>query len=100
VSVSPARHQPHFERVRVIGETLAGAIDGVNTVFTTANKFDPVTIAAYLNGLRLHRGAGLDFTVAESGGPGSGYDTLMLWVAPISLGAPHTDIPTADYTIA
>src|ERR1700747_3545404 len=37
---------------QVFGETPAGAVDGVNTVFTTAHTFQAASTAVYLNGLR------------------------------------------------
>lgn len=36
----------------IVGEVPSGAIDGVNTVFTTAHNFIPSTLKLYLNGLR------------------------------------------------
>lgn len=38
--------------VPVVGQIPAGAVDGVNTVFTTAQLYRTNTIAVYLNGLR------------------------------------------------
>lgn len=64
---------------------LAGAIDGANVVFTAPHLFvhDGVTDeAVYLRGKRLLHGVGNDYTVSESGGPGSGYDTITLAQAP------------------
>lgn len=101
MAVAGADGQSPIDRPRRIGEQLAGAIDGVNTVFTTAEKFlyEPPFEApqVHLNGLRLNQGPGLDFTVAESGGPGTGHDTIMLAYPPI-LQPPHEDCVTADYT--
>jgi hypothetical protein len=57
---------------------LTGTVDGVNTTFTAPEKFrhDPPNfdIAIYFNGQRVIRGD--DFTVSESGGIGTGYDTV------------------------
>lgn len=36
----------------IVGESLTGTKDGVNTVFTTAAPFNAGTTAVYLNGLR------------------------------------------------
>lgn len=102
MAVSAADGQSPIDRSRRIGELLGGARDGVNTVFTTAVpfEFDPPRESpqVYYNGLRQRRGAGLDFTVAESGGPGTGFDTIMVAVPPLSPTPPHADIITADYT--
>jgi len=104
VSVAQSQPQVPFAAPVRVGEALSGAINGINTVFTTAAKFVHLppgeTIRVYFNGQRLLRGGGLDFTVAESGGPGTGYDTLMLGFAPYNLGAPHVDSLTADYVVA
>ena len=43
---------PPGEGVQAFGETPAGAINGTNVVFTTADPFRPDTTAVYLNGLR------------------------------------------------
>ncbi len=56
---------------------LTGVRDGSNTSYTTPEKFLPETIRVYRNGVRQQRGTGLDFTLLESGGPGSGYDTVV-----------------------
>ena len=60
------------------GVQPSGAINGVNTVFSTPESFrhDPPNfdIAIYFNGQRVLRDD--DFTVSESGGVGSGYDTI------------------------
>jgi hypothetical protein len=46
------------EGAPVVGEVLAGIIDGVNTAFTTAHAYRPGTTAVCLNGLREVRGIG------------------------------------------
>jgi hypothetical protein len=54
-----------------------GVIDGSNLVFTTPEKFIqsvPLTILVYRNGQRQMLGG--DYTVSESGGFGTGYDTI------------------------
>jgi hypothetical protein len=67
---------------------LVGAINGANTVFTTPDDFehDPsgASIAVYYNGMRLEGGTGCDYTVSESGGAGTGFDTVTLTFAPKS----------------
>jgi hypothetical protein len=69
---------------RVYGQPLAGFIDGVNLAFTTAIAFVPGSEAVYHNGVRQLFGGGNDYTRTESGGPGSGYDTVVFAVAPRS----------------
>lgn len=67
------------------GVRLVGAINGVNTSFTTPDEFkhSPPTadICVYYNGQRLVRDD--DFVIAESGGPGSGYDTVVTLFVPV-----------------
>lgn len=77
-----------------IDQALAGAQDGVNTVFTTSSKFvhnAQKREALYINGVRQKQGAGNDYIISESV-PLAGYDTLTLAFAPIS-----TDVLTIDY---
>lgn len=71
----------------VFGASLSGAINGVNRTFVTPAKFVPPTasnqnIEVFHNGRRLTMSANGDarfghYTVAESLGPGSGYDTVV-----------------------
>jgi len=64
-----------------IEELLLGTKNGVNLVFTTPDKFvnsGGIKIGVYLNGVRLKVGVGNDFTVSESGGVGTGFDTVTL----------------------
>lgn len=82
-------------------EQLVGAINGLNQTYLLPNSekalyADPgLKIKVSLNGVRLHEGAANDFTVSESGGVGTGYDTITLvHIAPIS-----GDLVTADYII-
>lgn len=60
----------------VWNEEISGLKNGVNLVFTTAYAFEVNSLRVYLNGQRLRAGAGNDFSVSESGGLGTGYDTL------------------------
>lgn len=65
-----------------IGQVLLGAKNGLNRIFTTPEKFLPLTIRVYHNGRRLVRATALspaygDYYVMESGGPGTGYDTVI-----------------------
>jgi hypothetical protein len=66
---------------------VSGVQDGVNTVFTTSTKFKhtaTIKEILFLNGVRLREGAGNDYTISEST-PGTGYDTITLAVAPVSV---------------
>jgi hypothetical protein len=56
---------------------LSGPQDGVNVSYTTPEKFLPSTIRVYRNGVRQKFGVGMDFTLEEGGGLGSGYDTVV-----------------------
>lgn len=80
-------------------EQLVGPIDGINKTFVLpygdkAVVADPgLKIKVYYNGQRLHEGLANDYVTLESGGPGTGYDTIVLnFVAP-----KPGDIVTADY---
>jgi len=81
---------------QVVGELPAGPINGVNKVFTTAAKFLEDSLRVYLNGQRLTVGALKDYVVSESGGSGTGFDTMTLATAPISGAKP--DVIIVDYT--
>lgn len=64
---------------------LLGVVNGVNTVFSTPDTFihDGVTDeAVYVRGQRLLHGAGNDYVASESGGVGTGYDTIVLSIPP------------------
>jgi hypothetical protein len=63
----------------ITGQGLLGTIDGVNTVFSTAKNFLHTASfqeAVYLRGLRRCEGVGADYVASESGGPGTGFDTI------------------------
>lgn len=89
---------------RRTGVALVGAINGVNMVFTTPSIFVHASggdsIAVYYNGQRLFEGAANDYVVSESGGPGTGYDTVTLTFAPKGVPPSNPDIVTADYSEA
>lgn len=75
---------------------LIGVKDGVNVTFTTPDKFRPETFRLHVNGLRQRRGIDSDYTITESGGPGSGYDTVIL----DNRLAPYVgEVVTADYIV-
>lgn len=65
-------------------ENLIGMRNGINRTFYTAQPFlngvyitgDQFHISIMHNGKGLYEG--LDYTIAESGGPGTGYDTINL----------------------
>ncbi len=78
---------------------LVGPKDGTNEVFTTpgleafVHNLPFLDISVYYNGIRL---ALLDdYMVAESGGPGTGYDTIIMNVPPL-----YNDHLFADYVLA
>lgn len=79
---------------------LVGIKDGVNISFLIpgGEKFiqsGDVVIRVYRNGQRLRFGASEDYTVSESGGPGTGYDTVTFSVpAPLA----YEEL-TADYLV-
>lgn len=69
------------------GQQLVGVRDGSNVLFTTGSEkfvhnLPFISVQVYLNGVRLTLLD--DYTVAESAGPGTGYDTVILEVAPRS----------------
>lgn len=82
-----------------VGQNLVGAKNGVNVVYTTPGleKFDHnlpfLDISIYYNGARLTLLD--DYTVSESGGSGSGYDTILL-LGPAPLSDDHL---LADYVL-
>jgi len=87
--------------VRVYNEVLTGLINGVNTVFTTSADFEAGTEAVYFNGLRQHPGVGNDYIISESGGVGTGFDTITFAVAPRArAGSRPDDRVTVDFTPA
>jgi hypothetical protein len=78
---------------------LVGIQDGVNRIFTLpsgekfAHNLPYLTVSVYVNGLRQVLVD--DYTISESGGVGSGYDTVTL------ISAPYLDDHlTSDYVLA
>jgi hypothetical protein len=53
-----------------------GPKDGTNRTYLTPEKFRSM-IGFYRNGVKLLIGSIADYTIDESGGPGTGYDTLV-----------------------
>jgi hypothetical protein len=83
---------------RVYGEALAGPINNVNTVFTTSQDFVPGTEAVYYNGVRQREGVTNDYVRSESGGIGTGFDTITFAVAPRNRSGPRVDdVVIIDY---
>lgn len=80
------------------GQALTGVKNGANFTFKTpgtdkfAHNLPFLSIHVFLNGIRLSLLD--DYTIAESGGVGSGYDTVILEVAPRAM-----DKVFADYVI-
>ena len=77
-----------------VQQALLGTKDGVNTVFVTPSDFEEETIQVYLDGVRLARGVGCDYAASESGGGGTGWDTVTLAAAKAPIA---TDNLFADY---
>ena len=66
---------------RYYKQPLTGVIDGANTTFTTALTFrhgGPGTEKVYYNGVLQEEGVGCDYEAQESGGVGTGYDTVEM----------------------
>lgn len=60
---------------RLYQRPLSGLQNGSNVSYTTLEKFDPDSIVVERNGVRQENGG--DYTVAESGGAGTGFDTVI-----------------------
>lgn len=86
---------------RVRGEVLTGAINGINAIFTTASDFVPASEAVIFNGLRQFEGVSNDYLRSESGGIGTGYDTITFAVVPRNRpGSKPDDSVLIDYDLA
>lgn len=78
---------------------LVGPKDGLNATFTTpglekyVHNLPFLDISVYYNGIRLSLLD--DYMVVESGGPGTGYDTIIMTTPPLS-----NDHLSADYIMA
>ena len=70
-----------------IWQELVGPINGVNTSYVTSlgenfvHNQPYLSIEVYYNGIRLQLGE--DYTVIESGGPNTGYDTVVFTFPPM-----------------
>jgi len=73
----------------IIIEVLLGTVDGVNKVFTSSVNFVPNKEIVWYDGVRMVEG--FDYTRSESGGVGTGYDTITFVVAPLARVAPRDD---------
>jgi hypothetical protein len=94
LNLPPASDVVRLSRYRV-EVPLLGTKNHVNLAFTAPDKFLPTTLSVYFNGQRMRRGIGEDYVVSESGGPGTGYDTITLLDAAL---APYsTEQLFADY---
>jgi len=78
-------------------DELTGTKNGVNAIFTTAEDFVQGTIQIYWNGVRLFEGVALDYTTSESGGVGTGFDTVTFTAGKMPV---VTDFLAADYVAA
>lgn len=82
--LSASEAAPGPSGVRLHHQALSGAVNGSNVTFTAALKFaasGPAREAVYYNGVQLEAG-GNDYTVSESGGPATGFDTISFVFAP------------------
>lgn len=75
---------PVTHRLRY-GVEPVGARNGVNHSYVVPEYFVAEALRVYLNGQRLYAGTGNDFEMLESGGVGSGYDTIVMAIAPLSV---------------
>jgi hypothetical protein len=66
------------QQPEVIGEQPFGDQDGANLSFVTASQFVPQSLQVFINGLRqaVNQDGTQDITVGESGGLGTGFDTI------------------------
>jgi hypothetical protein len=75
-------------------QILTGLLNNSNVVFKIPNGYFLYSgnqiISVYRNGVRL--AIGKDYSISESGGPGTGYDTIILSYPPFP-----TDSIAADY---
>jgi hypothetical protein len=93
-----------YEQLAVLEQQdvqLVGTVDGFNNVFTIPSgtwiQSPPYKIIVYLNGVKQVLND--DYMIAESNGPGTGYDTVIFTVPPEPTPLPP-DIVTADYYIS
>lgn len=71
--------------LRYFQQPLTGPVNGVNTVFTTPGKFIASGLSREsfsVNGVLMLQGPVNDYTVSESGGPTTGFDTITMVYPP------------------
>jgi len=84
-----------IQRRRVVDCPLLGTNNGINTIFTTAEKFvvdGEQNPTVWFQGQRLFAGPTCDYVLSESGGVGTGFDTVTFTFAP-----PATSNLVMDY---
>lgn len=77
MAISRPSQQAFIERNKK-RQPLAGDKDGVNLTYTSPDVFLPGTEEIFRNGVLLDEGADNDYTLDESAGPGTGYDTIIM----------------------
>ncbi len=81
-------------------ELLVGVVNGSNQIFFLPNADKAINeepgakVKVYYNGQRIHEGGLNDFTIDESGGPGTGFDRITVAFVPAEI-----DKLTADYFV-
>lgn len=70
-------------------EQLLGTVNSVNTVFTTPVPFRPGAEVVFYDGVRVQEGC--DYFRSESGGAGTGFDTITFVDPPRARVAPRAD---------
>lgn len=90
----------NFSIIRKEDIQLVGTVDDVNVIYEIPNghfiQNNTYKIIVYKNGVKQFYLD--DYLIAESGGPGTGYDTVILTIPPMSSILP-IDVITADYYI-
>jgi len=100
VGITPGGGTADLDYAFKQGEDLIGVLDGVNRTFTTSDKF--INGIHESNDFRIllrHNGRVLvesvDYYLVESGGSGTGYDTIILNFSP-----KESSVLVADYVVA
>lgn len=89
----------NLDVIIIINKQLTGIINNVNSIFTVPDIFlqdMDYQISVYYNGVRQL--LSVDYFTAESGGPGTGYDTVI-FTSPPDPGT-ATSYITADYYVS
>jgi len=73
----------------LVHEALIGLVNGINKVFTSSAAFLPGKEIVWMDGVSLEEGS--DYARSESGGVGTGFDTITFVSAPVSRVAPRDD---------